>query len=199
MSPPHPSWLDEALSVIHAGGVVALPFERLFGLAANALSETAVAKVAAIKSRDERSSGVRPISVILPEMNAVSSVTSAFPEAARGLARRYWPGSLTLVVPAAGHLPRPLVSVQGLIGVRLPGPSPAARLAALAGVPLTATSANRAGETDPLSHEGLAALSGVDYVVEGVVPGPPGSTVVDASVHPVRVLRQGIIQLEEVT
>jgi L-threonylcarbamoyladenylate synthase len=189
--------LAEALGTIRRGGVVALAFERLFGLAANALDRDAVARVAAIKSREERSFGARPISIILPDLDGVEGVTEHFSPLSRRLADRFWPGPLTLVVPAASTLPRPLVSVQGLVGIRLAGPSPAALLAARAGVPLTATSANRAGETEALSHSELLDLEGVDLIVKGTVPGPPGSTVVDASENELTILRQGIIRVKE--
>lgn len=183
--------------MVRNGLVVALPFERLFGLAANALDNQAVSRVAEIKDRPSDSVGERPISVILPEMDAVFEVASQFPALAKRLADRYWPGPLTILVPARPNLPAPLVSAERLIGVRLPGPCAAAELAKTSGLILTATSANRAGGKDATSHEPLAAIEGVALVMEGSVPGPPGSTVVDASKDRPVVVRRGVVEIEE--
>jgi L-threonylcarbamoyladenylate synthase len=190
------TWLDVAADAIHRGKVVALPFERLFGLAANALDPETVSRIATIKGR-EGTQTRRPIAVILPNIEAVSAVTDRFFGAAKQLAETHWPGPLTLLVPALPSLPSPLVSNSGLIGIRVAGPSPAALLAARTALPLTATSANHAGAPDALSHEEVIGLSGVDFIVEGAVSGPPGSTVVDVSHGRPRVLRQGIFHIEE--
>ena len=81
--------------------------------------------------------------------------------------------------------------------MRIPGPSAAAELVRRTGLVLTATSANLSGGVDALSHEDIAGLTGPDLVVKGQVPGPPGSTVVDASTEQLIVIRSGIISLEE--
>lgn len=174
--------------------MVALPFERLFGLAADAADPTAVARVLDIKGRTERP---RPIAVALPDREALGAVVASFPPLAERLADRHWPGPLTLLVPAAPGLPAPLVGPGGLVGVRLPGPCPAGELARALGRPITATSANRTGAPDALDHAALAALAGIDLVLAGRVPGPPGSTVVDASGDRAVVLRAGAIDLGE--
>ncbi len=193
----HPMQQDTALRIIKRGGVVALPFERLFGLAADAFDAEAVARVAAIKERHTDVSESRPISVIVPDFEAVSHVTSDFPLLARRLADQYWPGLLTIVVRAASAMPRPLVGKNGLIGVRLPGPCPAAELAKQSGLVLTATSANLMGCKDAVTHRDVSKLPGLDLVLEGRVPGPPGSTVVDASGERPIVLRSGFITLDQ--
>lgn len=189
-------WLDEALAVIRAGGVVALPFERLFGLAADALDAAAVERVLAVKGPKRRAAG-RPIPVVLGDSRLLERVVARLPPAAAELAKRYWPGPLTLLLPAAEGLPAPLLGPTKLVGVRLPGACPAAELARAGHLVLTATSANRSGGPDPLSHEDLEALAGVDLVVPGTVPGPPGSTVIDGGSLPPRVLRRGCVDIEE--
>lgn len=177
---------------------MALPYERLFGLAANALDADAVARVATIKDRRDRASGPRPIAVVLPCREAIARVASRVSSLANRLADEHWPGPLTVIVEARGALPRPLVSERGLIGVRLAGLCPAAELAARLGFPITATSANRAGAREALSHLDIEDLEGVDLLVEGVVAGPPGSTVVDATGDTPVVLRQGVVPLKEI-
>ena len=192
-----PDWLDIAKNAIFHKKVVALAYERLFGLAADASSREAVAKVAAIKERDPESAGPRPIAVILPHVSAVETVAESLSPEAERLANRFWPGPLTLIVRARPSLPRPLVSRAGGIGIRVAGLSPAALLSSACGLPLTATSANRAGETDALRHTDMEGIDGIDVIVEGVVEGPPGSTVVDVMDDTPRVLRRGIIDIEE--
>lgn len=187
-------WLDEALRAVRGGGVVALPFERLFGLAADAFNPEAVARIDAIK---RRSSWSQPVAVILPSPEALSRVAIDFPPLARKLADAHWPGPLTLIVPGGDDLPGQLRSESGLIGVRLPGPSPAAALATAGDLVLTATSANLTGGPDALNHEDVAQLEGVDLIVPGRVPGPPGSTVIDATGSRPVVVRPGVIDLAE--
>jgi len=185
------SWLDSAALAVLGGQVVALPFERLFGLAANALDAEAVLRSAAIKGRLP----THPISVIVPNVESVSLLASSFPPLAAALAARFWPGPLTLLVPARQDIPEALVGKGRLVGVRVPGPSPALDLVRRAGIPLTATSANRTGERDALTHLDLLDLEGVDLVIAGEVPGPPGSTVVDASGDFPVILRRGALEL----
>ena len=158
-----------------------------------------MARSARSKDRPADRSGDRPIAVIVPDMEAVFEVASHFGTLATKLASKYWPGPLTILVPAADHVPAPLVNSKGQIGVRLPGPCPAVDLARACGKVLTATSANRARGPDALTHEDILALSHVeiDLIVPGSVPGPPGSTVVDATGDEPVVLRRGIIDIEE--
>lgn len=186
------SWLDEALSVVREGGVVALPFERLFGLAADAFNSDAIVRIDEIK---RRSSWSQPVAVIIPDWESLSRVAIDFPSQARKLADEHWPGPLTLIVPGAMSSAPQLLSEAGLIGVRLAGPCPAADLSRAGDLVLTATSANLTGGPDALSHEDVQRLEGVDLIVPGRVPGPPGSTVVDATGSKPVVVRAGVIDL----
>lgn len=190
------TWLEEALAVIRAGGVVALPFERLFGLAADALVPEAVERVLSIKGPGRRGAGL-PLPIIIGRRELLPRVARGFSPLAQSLADRHWPGPLTLLLPAAAGLPAPLVGPTGLLGVRLPGPCPAATLARAGDLVLTATSANPTGGPDPRTHEWIAPLAGVDLIVPGVVPGPPGSTVVDPSAGFPRIVRPGAVTIEE--
>jgi L-threonylcarbamoyladenylate synthase len=192
----NPSWLARAVETVRAGEVVALPYERLFGLAAHALDKEAVARVAAIKGRAEYAVDSKPISVILPDMDALSKVAADVSPLAYDLARNYWPGPLTIIVKAAVGLPLPLVSESGTIGVRIAGPSPAAELALRSGLVLTATSANLKDAHDAISSDEVKRLQGLSMVLDGVVAGPPGSTVVDATGEQLRVLREGYVNVD---
>jgi L-threonylcarbamoyladenylate synthase len=191
----NPSWLAQAVEAVKAGKVVALSYERLFGLAANALDREAAARVAAIKGRPQYAVGTRPISVIVPHMDALSQVAADFSPLAQKLARAHWPGPLTIIVKAAAGLPLPLLSERGTIGVRIAGPSPAAELARRSGLVLTATSANLKDEKDAIRSEEVECLEGLSMVLDGFVPGPPGSTVVDVSQGKLELLREGFVKV----
>ncbi len=184
--------------MVAAGGVVALPFERLFGLAAKALDPSAVDSIVRIKKRPATPAGVQPISVIISRVEQIHEVANQVPPVARDLIAQYWPGPLTLLLPAKPGLPEPLVGPGGRIGVRIPGPCPALTLAEHLGLVLTATSANLSGQTDALTSEDLGDLIGVDAIVKGGVAGPPGSTVVDATGSRPVVIREGCLKLERV-
>ena len=192
---PAPGWLEDAVRLVRGGGVVALPFERLFGLAADALDPAAVERVAAVKGRDALPRERRPLPVILPDAAAIDQVAREVPPLAMRLAKAHWPGLLTLLVPARDDLPERLVGAARLVGVRLPGPSPAADLARASGRVLTATSANPSGAADTRDSARLHELDGIDMVVPGEVPGPPGSTVVDCSGDEPVVVRAGALAL----
>ena len=194
----HSHWLFKASQIINDGGVVALPYERLFGLAANALNPEAVARVAAIKSRTLGAPDRRPISVVISSLDQVQKVTSSFSPLAQRLAERHWPGLLTMICEAKEGLAAELVSDVGLIGVRYPGDCPALELARASGCVLTATSANRAGAVDALSDDDVHGLEGIDLIVPGTVAGPPGSTVVDVTGEHLRIVRLGAVALDNV-
>jgi L-threonylcarbamoyladenylate synthase len=155
-----------------------------------------VERVLSIKGPGRRV-GERPIPVIIGGRHLLPRVARELSPLAESLAQRHWPGPLTLLLPAIPGLPAPLVGSSGLVGVRLPGPCPAADLARAGGLVLTATSANSSGGADPLSHEEIAGLPGVDLVIPGAVPGPPGSTVVDPTDGRPRIVRPGFVSIEE--
>jgi L-threonylcarbamoyladenylate synthase len=187
-----PSYADFA-AMLRQGRVLACPTETQMGLLCDALSERAVLQVFAMKRRppDE------PLPVIGGSLAALERIVLEFTETARILAARHWPGPLTLVLRARDGLPAPLLR-DGKVAVRVPGPSPALSLARAFGGPLTATSANLSGCPPLCSGDELRATFGADLfgVVSGTPPGGLPSTVVDASGSVVRVLRQGVLDLE---
>ena len=186
-----PDLLSRAATIIRQGGVVAVSFEHQFGLAADAMNPQAVDRVLRIKGR----SG--PLPIILPSMKDLDEIAELSPDA-RLLVERFWPGPLTLIVPAKTVFPSGILSEEGRIGVRLPGPCPAFDLCREVNVPVTATSANRKGEEPPVSSEALAR-SGLAFLVDAVIPGQaePGlpSTVVEAANGTVRVIREGAVTI----
>jgi L-threonylcarbamoyladenylate synthase len=195
-----PSSLDEAAALLLAGGVVALPTDTLYGLAADALSEAAVGRVLRIKGRDPS----RPLPVLLAAAADAGAVAQDLPAAFHLAAGAFWPGPLTLVVRARPGLPEGVRSAAGGIGLRVPAAPPVRELSLRLGRPLTATSANPSGEPPPRDAEGVRRLfagrgEAPDLLLDGG-PCPAGtpSTVLDLTTPRPRILREGALPRREI-
>ena len=189
-SAPLPEQLAPAVEAIRRGGVVAFPTDTLYGLAADPRDEEAVGAVFAVKRRATE----RTIALVASTL-AQAETLVVFSDQARQLARYFWPGPLTLVVPAASDVADSVLSETRLIGVRVPDHPVARALAELCGHPLTATSANRSGEpaTDDPEEVALRLRDIAVLVDAGRSPGGAPSTVVDASSSQIRLLREGAL------
>ncbi|HET8945924.1 MAG TPA: L-threonylcarbamoyladenylate synthase [Candidatus Polarisedimenticolia bacterium] len=193
VDPEHPEQdrLEAAAAVLRAGGLVAYPTETFYALGADALEAAAVEKVFSAKGRP----GAMPLPVIVGDPGDLLRVAAQVPDGARALIAVFWPGPLTLVLPAAA-LPERLLGGGRTIGVRL-SPHPVARgLARALGGPIVATSANRSGQPAPGSAGDVAGhlKDGVDLVLDGGrTHGGSPSTIVDLSVDPPRLVRAGPI------
>jgi L-threonylcarbamoyladenylate synthase len=185
--------LEQAAALIRAGRLVAFPTETVYGLGANALDAAAVARIFEAKGRPRSS----PLIVHVDSVEMARSLASEWPGAAEALARRYWPGPLTLVVPKRELIPDIVTAGLPTVGLRMPAHPLALELIRAAGVPIAAPSANRFTELSPThaQHvpEGLA-----DYVVDGG-PARVGieSTVLSLAGAPT-LLRPGVILRTEI-
>jgi L-threonylcarbamoyladenylate synthase len=143
MPPPTPSEREiaDAARALRDGGLVCVPTESTYGLAADIRVPAALDALVAIKGRDPRS----PFALIAADLDSARSVAASWPARADALAARHWPGPLTLVVPARADLPACLIGPGGGVGVRVSSHPVAAALARAIGGPITATSANPAG------------------------------------------------------
>ncbi|MEY4510638.1 MAG: hypothetical protein RLZZ450_2760 [Pseudomonadota bacterium] len=181
--------LLDNVALLRSGVVIACATETLFGLLADAYSESAVSAVVAIKQR-----GPEPIALLAPDLASVEQL-GELNDQARALASKHWPGPLTLVLRVRAQLPAPLVR-DGTIGVRIPGPSPALDLVRAFGGPLTATSCNPTGQPAARTAQEARAYFGDRLLVlPQPAPGGPPSTIVDATGPVLRVLRRGAIDL----
>jgi L-threonylcarbamoyladenylate synthase len=175
--------------------VVALPTETFYGLAAAARDASAVARIFELKGRPDS----KPLLVLVDSVAMTETVASVTP-AARALMAVYWPGALTLVLPALPVVPSVVTAGTGTLGVRL-SPHPIARgLVELLGAPVTAPSANPNGLSPPTSASGVLAYfpEGVDLVLDGgPTPGGEPSTVLDLTAEPPRIVRQGAVIVRE--
>ena len=165
------------------------PTETVYGLGADACDEAAVTRLVAVRGREEG----KPILVLVRDLGMVETVAAEVSAAVRRLAAHFWPGPLTLVLPARRGLPAPLTAGGDTIGVRVPGHPVAAALVAGLGRPLTAPSANPPAAVPPRRVEEARAYFGTRvavYVDGGELPGG-ASTVARVEGECVRVLRAG--------
>ncbi|MCE5263035.1 MAG: threonylcarbamoyl-AMP synthase [Deltaproteobacteria bacterium] len=189
---PDAGKMAEAVRVLCSGGVVAFPTETFYGLGADARNEAAVEQIFRIKGRDFRN----PIALIVADERGVIPLAEEIPEAARILMKRFWPGPLTLVLRASSAVLPRLTAGTGKIGIRVSSHPIARLLASGLGGPLTATSANRSGGPECTTADAviraLESFSG-PVVDGGETPGGAGSTVLDVTLLPPRILRAGAI------
>ena len=177
------------MAALAAGRLVVFPTESFYGFGADATSAAAVERLVAVRGREPG----KPILVLTCDLAMAASIVRAVPESARRLAARFWPGPLTLVLPARDDLPAPLTAGTGTIGVRVPGHPVARALVEALGRPVTAPSANPPGAPPPRTLADARAYFGDDvavYVDGGVLPGG-ASTVAAVDDDGVRVLREG--------
>jgi len=165
MSSVSQSEIATAARLLRAGRLVAFPTETVYGLGANALDPEAVARIYAVKGRPATS----PLIVHVASIEMVHSLVAVWPDIADRLARRFWPGPLTLVIEKLPAIP--LIVTAGLptVGLRMPAHPVALALIRAAGVPLAAPSANRFTELSPTTagHVRRGLGSDVDLVLDG--------------------------------
>jgi len=173
---------------------VAFPTETFYGLGASALLPAAVARVFAAKGRPAD----KPLLVLVDSLEMALLVVTGLPPLARRLADRYWPGPLTLVLPARPEVPAALTAGTGTLGVRIPGHAVARGLVRAAGFPVTAPSANAHGGASPRRADEVAASLGpaLDLILDGgPTAGGEPSTVLDLAGPMPRVVRAGAVAL----
>jgi len=189
--------VDRALSVLHAGGLVAVPTETVYGLAADASNSDAVRRVFAVKGRPAD----HPLIVHVGAAAQLGDWAASIPRAAEVLADACWPGPLTLLVPRSATVLDLVTGGRTSVGVRVPAHPLTLELLARFGGGLAAPSANRFGRVSPTTADHVRADLGddVDFVLDGG-PCPVGveSTIVDCTVDPPQVLRPGGISSEEI-
>ena len=194
---PDPGALAIAAAMIARGGVVALPTDTLYGLAVDPRLDAAVASLYRVKKRNAD----QPLSVVAADEAQVEQCVGPLRDAARRLARRFWPGPLTLVIEAAPGLAAALHSPTGRVAVRVPAHAIAREVAARAGFVLTATSANRSGCPPAATADEVEVALGslVDLLLDaGPAPGGAPSTVIDATGPVPVLLRAGAVTWERV-
>lgn len=186
--------IADSIEILKGGGVIAYPTESFYALGVLATDEKALEKLFLLKKRPLD----KPMPLVVGGPEALEAVVKRVPERAVELMKRYWPGPLTIVFEAADNISDLLTAGTGKVAVRVPGESVALHLAREAGFFITATSANIS--TKPPADNPDAVLSyfgdSIDLIIDGgITPGGKPSTIVDATVNPIRVLREGSVLL----
>jgi L-threonylcarbamoyladenylate synthase len=184
--------IAEAAAILLSGGLVAFPTETVYGLGADGLNPEAVARIYAAKGRP----ATNPVILHVADVASAAPLVSAWPEGAQLLADRFWPGPLTLVLPASEAVPQIVRAGGPTVALRCPAHLVALALIRAAGRPLAAPSANRSQNLSPTRAEHVASSLGgaVTLILDG---GPTAagleSTILDLSGGRPRILRPGPI------
>jgi len=190
--------VKRAAGRLRAGEVVALPTETVYGLAANAWVEKAVAKIFQIKGRPANN----PIIVHVAGVDMARRCVADWPPAAEKLTKAFWPGPLTLVLPRAKEIPENVTAGGATVGVRWPGHPLIQAVIRECGFPLAAPSANLSGRISPTNagHVRRQLGSKISLIIDGG-QSQVGieSTVLDLTVSPPEILRPGMIHAESLT
>ncbi|MFA4854159.1 MAG: L-threonylcarbamoyladenylate synthase [Candidatus Omnitrophota bacterium] len=187
-SAPEEKYIAQAAKVIAGGGLVVIPTETVYGIAANALDKNALERLYDVKKRPAD----KPFSLLIADKYKAEELAGDIPVAAYKLMHKFWPGPLTVILKAAG---------EGKVGLRMPDHPVALGIIEQAQVAIACPSANIAGEPAPDNF--AQAIQNMDGLVDLAVDAGPAklgreSTVVDLTVQPLRIIRSGAIKDEEI-
>lgn len=188
---------NEAAQITAAGGVIAFRTDTFYGLGADPFNSSAVHQIRELKGREDDN----PILVVISDAHQIDRLTQSRSQAFEDLAQRFWPGALTIIGQAAPELSDELTAGTKTVGLRLPDDDKVRALIAACGGALTATSANASGQAPARSAQEVENYFGqrVDLIVDG---GPTTSelpsTVVDAAVDEIKLVREGVISWQDI-
>ena len=191
------SCTDELVGIMRGGGLVAVPTETVYGLAGNGLDEKAVAEIYEVKGRPE----VKPLSLMVHDAASMERYCESVPPQAYTLAKRFWPGPLTIVMKAKPCVPEIVRAGGETVGLRCPDHPLTLELLEKSRVPFAAPSANPSGESSPKNADSV--LKSFDGKIDAVLDGGEcgigrESTLIDLSRMPYRILRQGALPADEI-
>ncbi len=197
---PEASLIRYAAEQIRAGEVLGMPTDTFYGLAADPFNLRAVDRVYDIKSRSRH----KPLSLLIESVDQAEELCKPLPEEFYLLARRYWPGPLTIIVKAAPRLPLKVTANTGNVALRVPSAKIPLAVVEAAQIPITATSANLSGELECTTAEAVRdQLKGrIAIIVDGgTSPREVASTIVDLTDEEARwrVLRDGAVPSQEIS
>ncbi len=194
---PDPVLIQQAVRLMKQGGVVVFPTTGLYGLGADATNATAIDRIYKIKGR----SSAKPILILIKNEHHLNDLVANVPPIAVDIIKEHWPGGVTLVFDARNILPANLTAGTGKVGVRLPAHPVAAALVSESDFPITATSANLAGDDGCATIDKIPfeVIDKVDLVLDaGTLTGRGASTVVDVTGSKPVVLRKGRVSVADI-
>ncbi len=186
--------VKEAVKILKAGGIISYPTESFYALGALAMNEKAVKKIFDIKNRPYG----KPLPLIVHDTQSLLIAAEEIPDHATMLIKKFWPGPLTIIFEARNEVPVLITGESRNVAVRVPGESAALQIAKSIKVPITATSANLSSMPPAINAEAVLSYFGdnIDLILDGgQAPGGKPSTILDVTVTPVRILREGSIEL----
>jgi L-threonylcarbamoyladenylate synthase len=188
--------IKKGVKILQKGGVIAFPTDTVYGLGADAFNPTAVKRIYEIKNRPK----YQQFPLLIADVKQLTALAEPIPEIAWFLARRFWPGGLTLVLSKKDSVPAYLAS-RPTIAVRIPNHPVCWALIQHLGNPLIGTSANISGQPAALTAEEVGQQLGgkIDLIINGgQCPGGTESTIVDITHEPPLILRQGTIPSHDI-
>ena len=156
-----------AANIIMQGGLVAIPTETVYGMGANGLNEEAVAKIFEVKGRPQDN----PLILHIAGPEDIERYAHGVPQAAYTLAEKFWPGPLTMILPAKDIVPKTTTGGRSTVGIRCPDNETTREIIRLAGVPVAAPSANNSGKPSTVTAQHV--LHDHDGKIDAVVDGGP--------------------------
>jgi L-threonylcarbamoyladenylate synthase len=186
----------ESRHLLAGGGILALPTETFYALAVDPYQPRALARLFTLKERSPE----KAVLLLVANREMAARAVRETPETGARLMARFWPGPLTLILPAAGDLPDLVTAGSGTVGLRQPRQTVLVDLLAALGFPVTGTSANRAGRKPLTLALEVAREFGeeIDLILDaGPCPGGLPSTVVDVTATPPRLVRPGAVPIRE--
>ncbi len=197
---PEVSLIRYAADQIRAGEVLGMPTDTFYGLAADPFNLRAVERVYEIKSRSRH----KPLSLLIESVDQAEEMAQPLPEEFYELARRFWPGPLTIIVRASSRLPLKVTANTGNVALRVPNSKIPLAVVQAAQIPITATSANLSGASECTTAEAVREQlqNRIAIIVDGgTSPREVSSTIVDLTDEEARwrILREGAIPAQEIS
>lgn len=197
---PEPSLIRYAADQIRSGQVLGMPTDTFYGLAADPFNLRAVERVYEIKSRSRH----KPLSLLIESVDQAEELAQPLPQEFYALARRFWPGPLTIIAKASSRLPLKVTANTGNVALRVPNAKIPLAVVQAAAIPITATSANLSGESECTSAQGVRDQleDRISIIVDGgPSPREVASTIVDLTDEEKRwyILREGAIPSQEIS
>jgi len=189
--------VEKGVSILRNGGVIAYPTDTVYGLGAGIGFPRAIERIYAVKERPLS----MPLPLLLDDVFQLTELADSVPPLARLLMEKFWPGGLTLVLPASSSVPDFITAGGKTVAVRIPDhPVPLALIKAL-GTPIVGTSANLSGQPSALTADEVYSQIGakIDFVIDGGrCPGGKESTIIDVTGETPVILREGAITRAEI-